>query len=85
MGMQSAATNYSGARRTGCGLRSLHISPTQYLITNLDQEVLPAMWDRIAFGICTRIDETSKSCACDTAASKFVTHHLIVKPVQNLP
>ena len=60
-------------------------SAAQHRKANLYQQVLRPLWDRIAFGICMSIDGTSQHGDCDAVASGFVTHHLIVKPVQNLP
>jgi hypothetical protein len=75
-------TTMSGSGRR---LHSRQISGAQHLIANLDQELLPGLWDRNAFGICMSFDGSSQDGGCDTAANKPVTHHLIVKPVQNLP
>jgi hypothetical protein len=60
-------------------------SVAQHRKANLYQQVLRPLWDRIAFGICMSIDRTSQHGDCDAVACAFVTHHLIVKPVQNLP
>jgi hypothetical protein len=55
------------------------------LASDPNQEALSALRNHVAFDNCMSFDARSMDERCDAAAIGFVTHHLIVKPVQNLP
>jgi hypothetical protein len=58
---------------------------TEHRTANLYQDVLLALRESNAFGICMSVDGPSPNGSCDVAATKWATHYLIVKSVQNLP
>lgn len=85
IGISLAALTYSGACCAARNRRPLQRCPTEHRTANLYQDVLLALRESNAFGICMSIDGTSPNGGCDVAATELATHNLIVKSVQNLP
>jgi hypothetical protein len=61
------------------------VSAARDLTSNGYRDVLRAPRHRIVLGICVSIDGISQDRCCAGAGIWSVNHHLIAKPVQNLP